>query len=80
MSAMDECHMEQIKSFFECIHSISCTAMATEVGISPASIYHILTNSLGKREVCAVWIAHMHNDDQRATQVLATIHLQPWRN
>jgi len=36
MLAMDECHMEQVKSVFECIHSISCMAMATEVGISPA--------------------------------------------
>jgi hypothetical protein len=27
---------------------ISCMAVATEVGISPASVYHILTNSLGK--------------------------------
>ena len=77
---IDECHMEQVKSVHEQIHSISCTAMATGVGISPAIVYHIHTNSLGKREVCAVWIAHMHNDDQRATHVHATTHLQPCRN
>lgn len=80
MSVMNECHMEQVKSVLVHIHSISCTAMATEVGISLASVYHVLTNSLGKQEVCAVWIAHMHNDDQRATHVLVTTHLQPWRN
>ena len=77
---VDECHMEQVKSVLERIHSISCTAMDTEVEISPASVYHILTNSLGKRKVCAVWTAHMHNNDQRATHALATTHLQPWRN
>jgi hypothetical protein len=80
MSMMDECHMEQVKSVLEHRQSLSCTAMATEVRISPASVYHTLTNSLGKREVCAVWIAHMHSDDQRATYILATTHLQPWRN
>jgi hypothetical protein len=80
MFTIDESHMEQVKSVLEQIHSISCMAMATGVGISPASVYHIYTNSLGKREVCVVWIAHMHNHDQRATHVLATTHLQPWRN
>jgi len=44
-----------------------------------SSVYCTLINSLGKREVCAVWIAHMHNDDQWATHVLATTHLQLWR-
>jgi len=35
-SATDECHMEQVKSVLECMRSISCMAIATEVGISPA--------------------------------------------
>ena len=48
MSVVDECHMEQVTSVLERIHSISCMAMATDVGISPASVYHIVTNSLGK--------------------------------
>jgi hypothetical protein len=49
-------------------------AIATEVGNSPASVYSILTNSLGKQKVCAKWIPHMPNDDQRTMCVLlATI-------
>jgi len=51
--AMDECHMEQVKSVFECMHSISCMAIPAEVRISPAGVYHIFTNSLGKQKVCA---------------------------
>jgi hypothetical protein len=52
-----------------------------EVGISPASVYRILTNSLGKRKVCAKSIPHMLNDNQRAMCVLlVTTHLQRWRN
>jgi hypothetical protein len=47
-SATDECHMEQVKSVLECMCSILCTAVATEVRISPASVYCILTNSLGR--------------------------------
>jgi hypothetical protein len=49
------------------------------VGISVASICSILTNSLGKRKVCAKWIPHVLNDDQRATRVLATTHMRRLR-
>jgi hypothetical protein len=69
-----------VKSVLEHTHSISCTAVATEVGISPASVYSILTNSLGKLKVCAKWIPYVLNDYLRAMRVLATIHLQCWRN
>jgi hypothetical protein len=41
----DGCHMEQEKSVLEIAHSISCTAIATDVRISPESILHIPTNS-----------------------------------
>jgi len=47
-SLTDEHHVEQDKSVLEITHSISCTAIATDVGISPESVLHILTNSLGK--------------------------------
>jgi hypothetical protein len=52
----------------------------SEVGISPASVYRILTNSLGKRKVCAKWIPYVLNDNQRAMHVLTTIHLSHWTN
>jgi hypothetical protein len=56
-------------------------AIATEVGISPASVYRILGKSLGKRKVCGNWIPHVLNDDQRAMRALLTsTHLQHWRN
>jgi hypothetical protein len=80
-SATDECHVEQVKSVLEHMHSISCTAVATEVGISSASVYHFLINSLGKRNVCGQCIQLVLNADQRAMRVhLSTIHLQHWRN
>ena len=46
-SVMDE-QVEQVKSVLEYTCNISCKAIATEVRISPASVYCILTNSLGK--------------------------------
>ena len=80
-SATDKCHMEQMKSVSECTHSISRVATAKEVGISPADVYHILTNSLGKQKVCAKWIPHVLNDEPTTMHViLASTHLQNWRN
>jgi histone-lysine N-methyltransferase SETMAR len=36
---------------------------------------------LGEKKICAKWIPHMLNDDQRAMRVLlANTHLQRWRN
>jgi hypothetical protein len=36
---------------------------------------------LGKRKLCAKWIPHVLNDNQRAMRVLlATTHLQHWSN
>jgi hypothetical protein len=73
----DERHMEQEKFVLEIKHSISCIAIATDVGISPESVLHVLINSFGERKVCAKWIPHEPNDDQRAKRViLATTHLQ----
>jgi hypothetical protein len=73
--------MEQVKPVLECTQSISCMAIATEVRISRASVYHILTNSLGKRKGCAKWIPYVLNNDQTLMHVLpATTHLQHCRN
>jgi len=44
----DECHMELVESVLEHTRSISCMTIAKEVRISPASVYGILTTSLGK--------------------------------
>jgi transposase len=77
----DELHVNQVKFVLEGTRSISCAAIATEVRNSPESVYRILTNSLGKRKVCAKWIPHVLNDDQRAMRaLLANTHLQRWRN
>jgi histone-lysine N-methyltransferase SETMAR len=80
-TATDELHVNQGNFVLEGTCSISYTAIATEVGISPASVYCILTNSLGKRKVCAKWIPHLLSDDQTAMRVLlANTHLHRWRN
>jgi hypothetical protein len=43
ISVTYEFHMEQVKP--EHMHSISCTGIAIEDGISPANVYLILTSS-----------------------------------
>jgi len=52
-SVTDEFHMEQVKSVREHMLSISCTEIAIEDGLSPASVYLIIANSLGKQKVRA---------------------------
>ena len=71
--------MEQVKFVLECMWSISYTTAATEARISPASVYCILTFSLGKWKVCAKWIPRMLSNDQRAMHVLVTAYLQRFR-
>ena len=61
----DEWHVEQVKSVLERMHIISCMAVAAEVGISPASVYSFLINSLGKQKVCGQCIPNVLNADQR---------------
>jgi hypothetical protein len=51
-------------------------AIGTKVRISPAGVYRIPINALGKRKVCAQWRLHVLSDHQRAMGVLATTHLQ----
>jgi hypothetical protein len=55
--AMDKRHMELVKFVIEHTGNIASTAIATEVGIFPASVYHIFTNSLSKGKVCTKWIS-----------------------
>jgi hypothetical protein len=75
MLATDEHHVERVQHVLESTHSISCISIATEVRISPASVYHILTSSSGKQKVCGKWISHGLNDDPRAISVLVTTYL-----
>jgi hypothetical protein len=39
-------------------------AVSSEIIISPAGVYHIFTNSLGKQKVCVKWIAHVVNNEK----------------
>jgi hypothetical protein len=75
-SAKNESHREKVKSVFEGRHSTSYKAFATEVGISWTRVQRILTNRLGKETFVQIWFK-----DQRDIRfLLATTHLQRWRN
>jgi hypothetical protein len=52
-------------------------AIATEVRISPVSVYHILTNSLWKQKICGKWILQVLNDDPMAMSVILDTTHQP---
>jgi hypothetical protein len=48
---------------FERTDNIANMANATKVGIFPASVYHILTNSLREKKVCTKWISQVLDND-----------------
>lgn len=78
-SATDESQVEQVTSVLDRARCISWPA--TEVGILTANIYHVVTSSMGKREVGAKWNPHMLSDDHRSMRVLlSTTYLQQWSN
>jgi hypothetical protein len=80
-SVMDECHTEKVESVLQRTHSISCTAIVTEVRTSLGCVNRILNNISIKQKVCAHWIPHFLNNDQLAMHVFhATAHLQRWKN
>jgi hypothetical protein len=69
-----------VKSVVERIGNILCTAIATEVGISPASVFHILTNSLGKEKFVQSGFHTSWTMNKEPCVVHTTLHLQCWRH
>lgn len=55
-----ERHVEGVHAMLKEDRSMKCTLIAAEVGISTASVFHILTRQLEKRKDCAQWIDSMH--------------------
>jgi len=56
----DERHVEGVHVMLKEDRNMKCTLTAAEVGISTASVIHILTRQLGKGKDCAKWIDSMH--------------------
>lgn len=56
----DERHVEDVHIMLKEDRNMKCTMTAAEVGISTASVIHILTRQLGTGKDCAKWIDSMH--------------------
>jgi hypothetical protein len=56
----DERHVEGVHGMLKEDCSMKSTLTAAEVGISIASVFHILTRQLGKGKDCAKGIDSMH--------------------
>jgi len=63
----DNKHVENIHAMLKENHSIMCKPIAAEVGISTTSVFHNLTEHLGKRKVYTKWIPQCLTEDQCAT-------------
>jgi len=78
--AMDEHHKWNLLLHVSVI--FHAPQLLLEIGISPASVYHILTNSLGKGKVRTNWIPHVLDNEQRATHCshhYPSAALETWR-
>ena len=59
-TSTDERHVECVHAMLKEDQSMICTVTAAKVGISTASVFHILIKQLGKGKVCAKQIDSMH--------------------
>jgi hypothetical protein len=46
----------------------SCAEISEGTGISPTSVFRILTNDLQKRKICARWVPHCLTAEQKQKQ------------
>jgi len=79
-SGMDESHMEQGKSDLN-ICTVFHAWQLLQKSESLQPVFTISCQQPGETRVCAKWIWHVFNNDQRTKCVLlATTHLHHWRN
>ena len=52
----------------------TCKEISQATGISPTSVFRILTKDLQKRKICARWVPHCLTDDQKQKRLeIATL-------
>jgi len=57
--------VELVAGFLAKDHHATCEKISQATGISPSSIFRILTNDLQKRKICARWVPHCLTAEQK---------------
>ena len=61
--------MEQVREIIAIDANFTVRMLAEELNSSYCTIYTILTEDLGKRKVCARFVPHQLNEEQKSQQI-----------
>ena len=63
-TSTDEQSVKLVVDFLAQDRQAMCKEISQATRISPTSVFHILTNDLQKRKICAQWVAHCLTAEQ----------------
>ena len=66
-TSRDERGVKLVVDFLEEDRRATCKEISQATGISPTSIFRILTNDLQKRKICVCWVPHCLAAEQKQT-------------
>lgn len=73
-TSTDERNVKRVADALEQDRRATCEELSEVTGISPASVYRILTNDLKKRKISARWVPHNLVDEQKQKRLhIATL-------
>ena len=64
-TSTDERSVKFVVEFLAQVHQVSCEEISQATGISPTSVFRILTNYLHRRKICAQWVPHFLTAEQK---------------
>ena len=73
MSTRTEETVDQVSDLIQANCRLSTREIAETIGSDHMTVFHILTEELGKRCVCSVWVPHDLTEQQKANRVLSAI-------
>lgn len=74
-SATDGINTEKVAQILKTDRRLTCEEIAFEVGISGASVYRILTDSLNMRKIAARWVPHFLSESEKQRRVIISKEL-----
>jgi len=73
-TSTDERSVKLVADFLAEDRRAMCEEISQGTGISPTSVFHILTNDLQKRKICARWVPHFLTAEQKQKRLeIATL-------
>ena len=64
-TSTDERSVKLVVDFLAEDRRATCEELSQGTGISPTTVFHVLTNYLQKRKICARWVPHFLTGEQK---------------